>query len=152
VKHGWLTALCSPAAVSEKTVSNLLENAVEHLAARELDIPLKSWWRTKAELKRSWLSETWAQPQMNDNVAAPWLLICTACFWCPKNPYCRFNELILDVKTCLLLFESHWFREKRVVWTGRTWTWFCPVWSTITIPGHGSTLQWLWKGTAGKLS
>lgn len=48
-----LTALRSPASVSEKTVSNLLENAVEHLAARELDIPLKSWWRTKAELKRS---------------------------------------------------------------------------------------------------
>lgn len=41
-------------------------------------------------------------------------------------------------------------RERRAAWTGRTWIWSCPAWSTTTTPGLGWTLPWRWRGTAGK--
>ncbi len=39
-------------------VSNLLVNTVDHLAAKEADSSLRSWWRPKTEVKGEWMLDS----------------------------------------------------------------------------------------------
>lgn len=79
-----------------------------------------------------------------------WNIIIMISGWIPVLTNLR--SVCCEIQFCWALTCLSSFREKRAAWTGRTWTWFCLVWSTTTTPGPGSTLPWLWKETAGKHS
>lgn len=66
-----LKALCTKTTWQMDSVVDKLVNIKGHLAAKEADISLRTWWRPKAELKNSYLPEVSLQILSNFTTSTP---------------------------------------------------------------------------------
>lgn len=94
---------------------------------KSLHLPSTSiLWTTLTRWRREQL---WTTPSSTSRFlrflcasATKWVPVCHCCHLCSVA---RSDNVII------------FLRERRAAWTGKTWTWFCPVWSITTIPGPG---------------
>lgn len=66
-----LKALCTKSTSQMDSVVDKLVNIEGHLAAKEVDISLRTWWRPKAELRNFYLPEVSLQIRSNFTTSAP---------------------------------------------------------------------------------